>query len=998
MKRLFNKSLMIFLSLVMVLSSITVVPMTVLAADPVVVYSEDFEGTFTLETNEANNIKELKKGDNTVLTFVKGGTATFDETFPQTAEALVAVDGGTNTPVNSTKAVYTTGYSLNKNTEMYFNFPQVYNRGIVTVEFRVRRTNSSTTNYYTFYSDNINGYSPATDKTYKFEYFVNSSSKSRFRGVEHYVDAVTKSSDSYHDTTSAKGWPWLRLEFDLGNQTVTTSYKTSATGSYTTVGSAKPLYANGGGTETDPYYTTASVGALSVSGNGFATMDDLTITYTDSENAPAVSGVKFDGAMTVGTTLVADYVYNDTEGDKESGSVVTWRRCPDDEFTTYVQEIKAEPIESETALYYEITEEDVGYYIAVAVAPKNNAEVNPNGIEQEYRSTEPARYPQTVPMVTIQNPVEGQYVPAGETVNIAADAKCDNTTITNVDFYLNDSVVATVESAPYEYAYQFNDAGKYTMYAKAYNALGESASSDVANFSVTPVTDLKACLNGVAEEITTSIFGADTVNVKATVNNTSDDSVYINSFVALYDEDENLLAVATSAVTEIKSGDQGDVTAELEVNKDLYATVTYVKAFAWDSDTLQPYTLPAIYEIKPNTSDLSDLDIYLILGQSNASGRAGIASDCKATLDNVYLMNRSYEWEGAKNPFNRYNNIGEESYKYSNKMNFGYPFAKMLSQYVPGQKIGIINNAVGGTNLGQWEKGGTKDYYEKTMLMVKEALKYGEIKGILWHLGSSDMGRGYTRDEYITKLNNFANSFREDIGDMTIPFIVGELAPTSDERIEFNKVFMSIAEGDIHVDYSACVSAEGVVTSDGSHFTSNECKLMGRRYADEILKMNYGIDVPDDIVDNISYASTYENLALKGTASASSTNSSSTYNISYINDGSTETGWVSGGTADDGVMEYCIVDLGDAYTIEEIQLCSRTNYNNEADRKNLKILVSNDPTFTDYKVFGTRGTIAYAYKGTHEWFSVDTTKYRYVKVIKTVDEGLGLSEVCVYGY
>ena len=486
--------------------------------------------------------------------------------------------------------------------------------------------------------------------------------------------------------------------------------------------------------------------------------------------------------------------------------------------------------------------------------------------------------------------------------------------------------------------------------------------------------------------------------MKASINNTSADPIFASSFVALYDENENLLSVATSGSVEVKSGESGDLTAYVELDTDLYETVTYVKAFVWDSTTLQPYMMPVAYEIKPNTSGLTDLDIYLILGQSNASGRAGIASDCKATLDNVYLMNRSYEWEGAKNPFNRYNNIGEESYKYSNKMNFGYPFAKMLSQYVPGQKIGIINNAVGGTNLGQWEKGGTKDYYEKTMLMVKEALKYGEIKGILWHLGSSDMGRGYTRDEYITKLNNFANSFREDIGDMTIPFIVGELAPTSDERIEFNKVFMSIAEGDIHVDYSACVSAEGVVTSDGSHFTSNECKLMGRRYADEILKMNYGIDVPDDIVDNISYASTYENLALKGTASASSTNSSSTYNISYINDGSTETGWVSGGTADDGVMEYCIVDLGDAYTIEEIQLCSRTNYNNEVDRKNLKILVSNDPTFTDYKVFGTRGTIAYAYKGTHEWFSVDTTKYRYVKVIKTVDEGLGLSEVCVYGY
>ena len=109
--------------------------------------------------------------------------------------------------------------------------------------------------------------------------------------------------------------------------------------------------------------------------------------------------------------------------------------------------------------------------------------------------------------------------------------------------------------------------------------------------------------------------------------------------------------------------------------------------------------------------------------------------------------------------------------------------------------------------------------------------KYGKVKGILWHLGSSDMNRGYTRDEYIQKLNNFITDLRTDLGDPTIPFVAGELAPTSAARIAFNEILMSIDKGTISVPYSACVSAEGTTTSDGSHFDSSSTKLIGKRYA-----------------------------------------------------------------------------------------------------------------------------------------------------------------------
>ncbi len=972
----------------------------VLAENAVTVYSEDFEsGNFTLETNDDNTVKQLLKDGKQIFAFVKKPGTVFSENFPQTIDEIMFVDNGTNTPVNETKAVNTGNFTLDNNTQMYFNFPQVYNRGIVTVEFRTKRLTKSTTNFFTFYSDKIDSYSPEKDIAYKFEYFVNSSYKSRFRGVELFVDSVTKTSDGYHDTTAAKGWPWIKLEFDLGNKTVTSSYKTSENDSYTIVGLQRPMYANGGGTEADPYYVSPSVGSICVSGEGYAAMDDIVITHTDTENPPVASNLNMTGSMTVGTVLKASYDYSDTEGDAEAGSIITWRRCPDDEFTTYVEEIKSETIDSPTALEYTITEEDIDHYISFAVIPKNNAMVNPVGIEEEFRSSQPARIPRTVPDVSLYNPVNGQYVPAGKPVTISADAKCDNTTITKIEFYVNDIKIGETSQKPYDCTYTFEAPGPYTVQAVAYNAIDEFGVSEYANIIVSPVTDFAVYSDGLSEEISSSIFGTDNLYAKACVNNLNESEISLSSVIAVYDDKNSLLSVAISDVQKVAPGEQIDVTAVLPVNDAVVENAVKVKGFVWDTVTLMPYTSFVSYDVIPDTSGLRNMDIYLILGQSNASGRAGISADCKPTLDNVYLMNRSYEWVAAKNPFNQYNNLGEPSYKWSGNMNFGYPFAKMISQYVPGKQIGIINNAIGGTSLSQWEKGSGTGYYENTMLYVHEALKYGKVKGILWHLGSSDMNKGYTRDEYISKLNDFANSLRSDIGDMTIPFIIGELAPTNEARIEFNKVFMSIAEGDVHVDYSYCVSAEGIVTSDGSHFTSSETKFFGRRYADAILNMVYGIDVPDDIVENYSYNSSYDNLAVNGTVTVSSTNSSSTYDPSYINDGSTDTGWVSGeSTSDDAQFHYCTIDLGGAYTIEEIQLHSRTNYNNEEDRANFKILVSNDPSFESYKLFGVRGRTPYPYRETAEYFSVDTEKYRYVKVIKTDDGQLGLSELSVYGY
>jgi len=171
-----------------------------------------------------------------------------------------------------------------------------------------------------------------------------------------------------------------------------------------------------------------------------------------------------------------------------------------------------------------------------------------------------------------------------------------------------------------------------------------------------------------------------------------------------------------------------------------------------------------------------DFDIYLLVGQSNCAGRGYfIQEDTLTTLDGVWLFNGNLEPEPAKAPLNRYSNIRKD-------MNMqlvgpGVGFGPAMSQKT-GRKVLLVQNARGGSALKSWQVGGDGkvSYLDSALVRTIPALKYGKLKGIVWHQGETDITEGTAGDIYVERFSKMIAELRRRLGvGEEVPVIVGEV-------------------------------------------------------------------------------------------------------------------------------------------------------------------------------------------------------------------------------
>lgn len=216
------------------------------------------------------------------------------------------------------------------------------------------------------------------------------------------------------------------------------------------------------------------------------------------------------------------------------------------------------------------------------------------------------------------------------------------------------------------------------------------------------------------------------------------------------------------------------------------------------------------------------LHIYLLIGQSNMAGRAPFTAEESADIQRCYLLNAEDNWESARNPLNRYStirkNIGLQ------KMNPGYAFAKRMIEKDNNISIGLIVNAKGGTSIRQWAKG--SEFYKEALRRTNVAQKTGTLEGILWHQGESDAGDA----QYLEKLEALIADFRDDLDNPNLIFIAGQV----NDLPLINDQIAKLPEA---VSFTGFVSSDGLAAMDRWHFDAESMKLLGQRYADEMLKI-----------------------------------------------------------------------------------------------------------------------------------------------------------------
>ena len=153
----------------------------------------------------------------------------------------------------------------------------------------------------------------------------------------------------------------------------------------------------------------------------------------------------------------------------------------------------------------------------------------------------------------------------------------------------------------------------------------------------------------------------------------------------------------------------------------------------------------------------------LLIGQSNMAGRGYLYEVTPIYNENIFML-RNGRWQMMTEPIHFDRSVAGVGPAAS--------FAQAWCNANKNEQIGLIPCAEGGSSIDEWSKEST--LFRHAVSEAKFAMENSELIAILWHQGESD-GRSKKYKNYYHKLNVLVNSFRKELGDLQVPFIVGGL-------------------------------------------------------------------------------------------------------------------------------------------------------------------------------------------------------------------------------
>jgi hypothetical protein len=220
------------------------------------------------------------------------------------------------------------------------------------------------------------------------------------------------------------------------------------------------------------------------------------------------------------------------------------------------------------------------------------------------------------------------------------------------------------------------------------------------------------------------------------------------------------------------------------------------------------------------------MDIYLLMGQSNMAGRGKLTDENRAVSDpKVFMLNKDQKWVTAKHPLHFDKSVAA--------VGPGLAFGMEMKKFTKKRAIGLVPCAVGGTSINHWvpgayDKATDSHPWDDAEVRIKEAMKTGTIRGVIWHQGESD-SHPDSAALYMNKLENLITRVRALTGNPGLPFVAGELGRYKESYSPINAVLAGLPE---KVRGTAVVSSEGFVhNGDGVHFDAPSADEFGKRYA-----------------------------------------------------------------------------------------------------------------------------------------------------------------------
>ncbi|MCL9635838.1 sialate O-acetylesterase [Bacillus zanthoxyli] len=230
----------------------------------------------------------------------------------------------------------------------------------------------------------------------------------------------------------------------------------------------------------------------------------------------------------------------------------------------------------------------------------------------------------------------------------------------------------------------------------------------------------------------------------------------------------------------------------------------------------------------------------LLIGQSNMAGR-GFIGDVPPIYNEHIHMLRNGRWQTMAEPLNFDRHISGVGPAAS--------FAQAWTEDHPGESIGLIPCAEGGSSIDEWTIDGLLTRH--AISEAKFAMETSELVGILWHQGESD-SYGERYKTYEDKLLSLFKHLREELNAPDIPIIIGELGhylgevgfgKSAVEYKQINQILSKVA----HAEKNCCfVTSKGLTANpDGIHIDAVSQRKFGLRYYEAFSKQKHVLDVLD---------------------------------------------------------------------------------------------------------------------------------------------------------
>ena len=230
------------------------------------------------------------------------------------------------------------------------------------------------------------------------------------------------------------------------------------------------------------------------------------------------------------------------------------------------------------------------------------------------------------------------------------------------------------------------------------------------------------------------------------------------------------------------------------------------------------------------------MHLFLLAGQSNMAGRGRVADEDRVEHPRVRMLNRENQWVPAVEPMHFDKPIAA--------VGPGRAFGVAIAESDPSIHVGLIPTGVGGSPVTAWEPGvlypETGAYpWDDALRRARAGMPAGTVKAILWHQGESD-ANPTNAPLYEERLRSLIARFRAELGNPSLPFIIGQLGrfPGRPWTEAFEQVDAAQRRVAAEVANVAFVSSDGLADNgDNLHFNADGARELGRRYANSYLKL-----------------------------------------------------------------------------------------------------------------------------------------------------------------